>query len=127
MTESTTPDLAELMSRLLATQLPFKNKLMDRIARLVSAFSEDYDSRQLSIRSVAGLIDFLEAAPRSGYPDLTLTPACDCYAEWRGSEGRKVTIEFLDSGEARYLLFRPNPRHPQRIDRLIGTTTTHAL
>ena len=127
MTESAKPDLAELMSRLLATQLPFKNRLMDRIAQLVSTFSEDYDGLQLSTRSVAGLIDFLEAAPRSGYPDLTLTPAGDCYAEWRGSEGRKVTIEFLDSGEARYLLFRPNPRHPHRIDRLTGTTTIDAL
>jgi hypothetical protein len=127
MTDSTTPDLVAVMSRLHATHLPFKTKLADRLANLATLFSDDYDGRELSTRSVTGLIDFLEASPQSGYPDLTLTPAGDCYAEWRGPQGRKVAIEFRDSGEARYLLFRPNPRHPQRIDRLTGTTTIDAL
>src|SRR6266850_1793155 len=107
MIDMTTPDVATVLSRLLATQLPFKARLADRIATLATAFSDNYDGRQLSARSAAGLIDFLEAAPPSGYPDLTLTPAGDCYAEWRGPQGRKVAIEFLDSGEAHYLLFRP--------------------
>jgi hypothetical protein len=95
-----------VQSRLLATQLPFKVRLADRIANLAATFSDDYDCRPLSARSAAGLMDFLEAAPLSGYPDLTLTPAGDCYAEWRGPQGRKVAIEFLDSGESHYLLSR---------------------
>ena len=123
----TDTDLAAVMMRLQTSQLPFQARLADRIAQLAVAFADDYDGRQLSIRSVSGLIDFLEAVLPSGHTDVTVTPEGDCYAEWRGAQGRKVAIEFLDSGDARYLLFRPNPRHPQRIDRLNGTTTTDAL
>jgi hypothetical protein len=120
------PDLNRTLMRLRASLLPFKIRLAARIEALQVSFAEDYDGRQPSPRSFDGLIDFLEASPPSGYPDLTLTPSGDCYAEWRGSHG-KVAIEFLASGDARYLVFRPNPRHPQRTDRLTGTTTTDAL
>ena len=124
----TTPsaDLIRPLARLQASALPFKARLAARIESLQGSFAEDYEGRQLSPSSLDGLIDFLEASPPSGYPDLTLTPAGDCYAEWRTSHS-KVAIEFLASGDARYLVFRPNPRHPQRTDRLTGMTTTDAL
>ncbi len=118
--------LEAVIRRLQSSQLPFNVRLAARIEHLAAAFADDYGGH-LSVRSLAGLIDFLEAAPPSGYPDLTMTPAGDCYAEWHGLQGRKVAIEFLDSGDARYLLFHPNPRHPQRVDRLTGTTTIDAL
>ena len=124
----TTPsaDLIRSLARLLASALPFKARLAARIESLQVSFAEDYEGRQLSPSSLDGLIDFLEASPPSGYPDLTLTPAGDCYAEWRTLHS-KVAIEFLATGDARYLVFRPNPRHPQRTDRLTGMTTTDAL
>ena len=127
MTEPKTPGLAPVLTRLQATQLPYRDRLAQRIEHLAGAFSDDYEGRPLSVRSMAGLIDFLQTVPPSGYPDLTLTPDGDCYAEWRGSQGRKVAIEFLDLGVARYVLFRPNPQHPNRIDHLAGTTTIDAL
>jgi hypothetical protein len=127
MTDQTAPQLDAALRRLGTAQLPFSARLADRIKHLAGAFAGDYDGRQLSVRSVAGLLDFLESTPPSDYPDLTLTPAGDCYAEWHGSQGHKVAIEFLDSGDARYLVFRPNPKHPQRVDRLTGTTTIDAL
>lgn len=127
MTDTQSPLLDSVLNRLHGTQLPFNARLAERIKHLSVAFAEDYDGRQMSAHSIVGFIDFLESAPPSGYPNLTLTPAGDCNAEWHGSHGRKVAIEFLDSGDARYLLFRPNPKHPQRIDRLIGTSTIDAL
>ena len=122
----TSPDLNRTLARLRASTLSFKVRLAERVEALQVSFADDYDGRQPSPQSLKGLIDFLESSPPSGYPDLTLTPAGDCYAEWRSSHG-KVAIEFLASGDARYLVFRPNPRHPQRTDRLTGTTTTDAL
>jgi hypothetical protein len=119
--------LQALIHRLQATGITYKNRLSDRIIKLSAAFAEDYEGNTLSVRSLAGLVDFLESSPSSIYPDLTATPGGDVYAEWHGPEGRLLTIEFLDSGDARYLLFRPNPKHPQRVDRLSGTTTTDAL
>jgi len=121
------PHLDTLIRRLQATSIAYQTRLAERIIKLSTAFAEDYEGHTLSAQSLAGLVDFLEASPASGYPDLTATPAGDVYAEWHGPEGRRLTIEFLASGDARYLLFRPNPKHPQRVDRLTGTTTIDAL
>ena len=103
MTEFKTPGLAPILSRLHATLLPYGSRLAVRIEHLAAAFAEDYDDRPISARSISGLIDFLETVPPSSYPDLTMTPGGDCYAEWRGSNGHKVAIKFLDSGVARYV------------------------
>ena len=111
------PHLDILIRRLQSTSIAYQTRLAERIIKLSTAFAEDYDGHTLSAQSLAGLVDFLEASPASGYPDLTATPAGDVYAEWHGPEGRRLTIEFLASGDARYLLFRPNPKHPQRVDR----------
>lgn len=119
------PDAIEM--RLAASLLPFASRLADRIATLRAAFAEDYDGRQLSCRAIATLIEFLESTPSLPYPDLTATPAGDIYAGWRRPEGHALTIEFMDSGDARFLAFRPNPRHPERIDRFSGLTTADAL
>lgn len=113
--------------RLERSSLPFKSRLADRLFALAAAFAEDYDGGALSPRAIGALVDFLEAGPSFDYPDLTATPAGDIYAEWRGADGRTLTIEFLDSGDARYLVFGPNPKHPQRMDRLTGFTTADAL
>ena len=119
--------LEHVLSRLRASSIACKGRLEERIVKLTAAFAEDYDDGALSACAFSGLVDFLEACPSSGYPDVTATPAGDVYAEWRGPHGHLLTIEFLDSGEARYLVFRPNPKHPQRIDRLNGSTTIDAL
>jgi hypothetical protein len=105
---------------------PSRPGWLSRIDLLVVAFAEDYDGHQPSPSSIDGLIDFVETSPPSHYSDLTFTSAGDCYAEWRGPRG-KVAIEFFASGDARYLVFRPSPRHPQRTDRQTGTTTADAL
>ena len=119
--------LKPLLVRLKAGTIVYKDRLEHRIIELSVAFAEDYDDYRLSTRAFAGLVDYLESSPSFGYPDVTATPDGGPYAEWRGSQGRLLTIEFLESGTARYLLFRPNPKHPQIIDRLAGTTTTDAL
>ena len=109
------------------SDLPFKERLLARLASLEVAFAEDYDGGRLSARSGSALVNFLQADRSFGYPDITATPSGDLYAEWRGSNGCKFAIEFLNSGDARFLLFAPNPKHPDRIDRLTGLTTSDAL
>lgn len=107
--------------------LPFKARLADRVRQLASAYADDYEGRFLSADALGWLLGFLESATSLGYPDLTATPAGDLYAEWRGPKGQRLTIEFLASGEALYLLFSPNPKHYGRMDRLSGMTTADAL
>ena len=88
--------LEPVFARLRASAIPYRERLIDRIAQLSEAFADDYDGRVLSAQSLSGLIDYLEAHPASGYPDLTATPAGDAYAEWRSAEGR-LTREFAGS------------------------------
>ena len=90
------------LQRLLASSLPFKAQLGDRLTVLSTAFAEDYKGGGLSPGSIDALVSFLEADASIGYPDLTATPPGGLYAEWPGAHGGKATIEFLASGERRY-------------------------
>ncbi len=124
----TDPEMGRALRRLAGSRHVWNERLSRRILQLCDVFAEDYPGRRLSSRSVHALIDFLELLSLSPeYPDVTVTPAGDLYAEWRRQDGRHVTIELLDSGEARWLVLGPNPRHPERLDRLTGTTTSDAL
>ena len=104
-----------------------KARLRDRIVALQDAYAADYDGKSLSIDSLAAIIDYLETSPAVPYPDLTVTPDGGMYAEWRGADGKKLAIEFMDQGEVRFLVLWPNPRHPHLTDRLWGRTTADAL
>lgn len=127
-TTSADPEMNRARQRLAASRHAWNDRLSRRIVQLCEAFADDYPGQALSARSVHALIDFLELLPSSPeYPDVTATPAGDLYAEWRRSDGRHITIELLDSGEAHWLVLGPNPRHPDRVDTLSGTTTADAL
>ncbi len=122
------PEFSVELQRLTNSRHAWRDRLSRRIAILREAFAEDYPGQRLSVRSVRALIDFLELLDTPpGYPEVTATPAGDLYAEWRQGDGRHVSIELLDSGEARWLVLGPNPRHPERVDRLVGMTTSDAL
>lgn len=122
-------DLALALERLSASRHPWKDRLCKRIAELCLTFEEDYPGQTLSARSVSAFVEFLDLLPSTPqYPDVTVTPDGDIYAEWRHTKkGQHITIELLDSGEARWLVMGPNPRHPERTDRLTGSTTSDAL
>ena len=98
MTAMCTPDIHSVLQRLRASRLPFNLQLVARIEDLAAAFADDYEGRQISTPSLARLIDYVEASPSLGYPDLTLTPTGDCYAEWRDPQAGKIAIEFSGSG-----------------------------
>ena len=99
------------LQRLLASSLPFKAQLGDRLTVPSTAFAEDYKGGCLSPGAIDALVSFLEADATIGYPDLTATPAGGLYAEWPGGHGDRATIEFLASGEPRYF---KSPLSPPR-------------
>lgn len=119
--------LEACIQRIGLSALPIGSRLADRLSGLATAFAEGYHNGSLSHRAIDALVTFLDADASFGYPDLTATPAGDLYAESRSARGPTLTIEFLDSGGTRYLVFGPNPGHPQRTDRLTGFTTADAL
>jgi hypothetical protein len=101
MTSIRTADIDIVLQRLRASRLLFNLRLVARIEHLAAAFADDYEGRQISAGSLSALIDYLEASPLVGYPDLTPTPTGDCYAEWRDPRAGEIVIEFSDSGGAR--------------------------
>jgi hypothetical protein len=121
------------VKRLEQSRLPFGTRLAQRLVVLASAFAEDYENGTISTRAATELINFLEHSNLVegigifGYPDLTVTPVGDLYAEWRYADDCTIAIEFLASGDARYVAFGPNPKHPKRTDRITGFTTADAL
>ena len=66
MSEHNFPDIHSVLQRLRASRLPFNLQLVARIEVLAAAFADDYEGRQISARSLAGLIDYLEASPLLG-------------------------------------------------------------
>jgi hypothetical protein len=115
------------MQLLVNSQLEFKSRLAQRLAHLAECFADDYDGQDISDRAVLLLIEFLIEGQNFRYPDLTVTPGGNIYAEWRGPGDRSLSIEFTDSGEVHYVIFGPNPKHPQLTDRMSGNTTADAL
>jgi hypothetical protein len=119
--------LEECLSKLARGKLAYKARLADRLSVLSVAYGDDYEGQSLAPASVTAFVDFLEMGNAFRYPDITATPAGDIYAEWRGPDSRALTIEFLASGDVRYLILGPNPLHPSRTDRMTGFTTADAL
>ncbi len=128
MTTSPLPnDLATIIARTEALSQPYAVRLAGRFSYLVEAFAEDYDGALPSWQSLNSMVDYLVQNSAIPCPEVTLTPTGDWVGEWLGPQRRKLAIEFLASGAARILVSWPNLRHPERIDRLVMTTTIDAL
>jgi hypothetical protein len=127
MPEQLPQELAGLVTRTETLALPFAVSLGARFAHLIKAFAEDYDGAIPSAASLRSLVGYLEANTSMPSPEITLTPTGDWVGEWFGPQSRRIAIEFMDTGTARILVVWPNSRHPDRIDRLVMTTTVDAL
>jgi hypothetical protein len=92
------------VKRLEQSRLPFGTRLARRLVVLGAAFADDYESATISPRAATELVNFLEhtnlveGTGIFGYPDLTVTPVGDLYAESRYADDCTLAIEFLDSG-----------------------------
>lgn len=105
----------------------YKDKLANRLDALLNAYKEDYEGRALSADSLRAMISFLSANPTFKYPIVSATPDGDPYVQWKHESNRRLSVHFLPTGDARFVIFKPNPMHPNRTDPFGGSTTTDAL
>jgi hypothetical protein len=100
------------------------NRLLD-----LSNFSkeEDPDRVGIAVESLRNFYGFLRRNVDLKTPAISLTPDSNIYASWRGDEGRIFSAHFLPSKDVRFVVFRPNDRHPDRKIRISGTTTFDIL
>lgn len=107
--------------------IQFAPQLVARLHFLFEAVEEDPDEGPISPESLSNFIAFLQNTPNLKYPDVVLTPSNEIRAQWRTGPNRHFAVVFLPSGTTRYVIFKPNPRDPDKIDRLSGVTSVDAL
>jgi hypothetical protein len=99
--------------------------------RLLTLFNdakeEDSASLGISVGSIRNFYNFFRLHTNLKYPTISLTPDYNIYASWRGEQNRVFSVHFLPNGDARFVIFKPNDRHPGRQIRLSGTATTDTL
>ena len=63
---------------------------------------------------------FLRAAPDLRCPTVTITPSATFRAQWQADRNKHLAIDFLPDGQVRFVVFSPDPRHPDRVQRVSG-------
>lgn len=106
----------------------------DRIANRIEVLEEarlkelDYGDLPLSPKSLEAFVSFLEREPGLKYPILTLSPDGFVFAEWEAAPNRYFAVEFLGTNDVvRFVIFSPNPRHPDKRVSLSGSATVDTL
>lgn len=101
----------------LAVKLNFLNEVVD----------EDPDEDSISIDSMRNFISFLQNTTNLKCPNVALTPSNEIHAQWRTAPNRHFAAVFSQTGETRFVIFSPNSKDPEMIDRISGLTSVDSL
>ena len=103
------------------TKARFGDRLANRLERLVDASREEYPRQEpLSPRSLQDFLFFIQSNQNVSYPSVVLTQGGNIRAEWHRARNRFFAAEFLGDGMVRYVLFAPDPSHPEKTARVSG-------
>ena len=119
----------ELIFRIRTSKsIPYRQSLANRLFTLFyDAKEEDPASLGISAGSLRNFYKFLLLHTNLKCPTISLTPDYNIYASWRGEQKRIFSVHFLPNGDARFVIFIPNVRHPERQIRISGAVTTDIL
>jgi hypothetical protein len=109
------------------SKIQFAHELAARLKFLLDAIIEDPDEVPISSESLRNFISFLRITTNLKYPNVVLTPSNEIRAQWRTAPNRHFAVTFLPTEETRYVIFTPNPKDPDKIDRLSGITSVDSL
>lgn len=105
-----------------------KEKIVKRLDTLLSdAKEEDSSSIGIAIGSLYTFYNFMQLHNNLKYPAISLTPDNNIYASWRGGQNRIFSVLFLPNWDTRFVVFKPNDKHPERKIRIAGTATIDKL
>ena len=108
--------------------IPYKDNLANKLLTLFNdAKEEDSDSLGMSAGSLRSFTNFLLSHTNLKCPTISLTPDYNIYASWRCEQNRVFSVHFFPNGDARFVIFKPNNRHPERITRISGVATADIL
>jgi hypothetical protein len=96
-------------------------------AVMMSFSNEDPEDGSISIDSMRNFINFLQNTTNLKCPSAALTPSNEIHAQWRTAPNRHLAVVFLQTGETRFVIFSPNSKDPELIDRISGFTSVDSL
>jgi hypothetical protein len=121
--------VGELIWRV-ATTLPvsYREKLAVRLGGLQNALLEEQSNgRGITAGSLHHFVEFLRTNPTLRCPAVSATPEGNVYASWKSAPDRMFSIHFLPDGKVRFVIFKPNDKHPGDIIRLSGIATVDII
>ncbi len=111
----------QIVSLLAGQAVAYWERLARRLRSLLEAMAEEGETwSDDSPESLRRMMLFLQSQPTLRYPSVTVTPSATFRAQWTADPGRHFGAEFLANGEVRFVVFSPDPRHPDRIQRVSG-------
>lgn len=106
----------------------FAQQLADRLKFLVDAAKEEHpDEVAVLPESLRNFVSFLQFQTNLNYPDVVLSPSKNIRVQWRAAPNRHFALEFLTTGEAHFVIFSPDPKHPEKTIRLSGLASVDSL
>lgn len=121
--------IPELILRLTTDlPVPYRESLANSLLTLFhDAKEDDPKSIGIAVDSLRYFYSFLQSNTNLKCPTISLTPEYNIYSTWREAKNRLFSIHFLPNGDVRFVIFKPNDRHPERKIRISGTATTDVL
>ena len=118
----------EIVKFLNQMNITFFKRLASRIQFLFDTSKEECpDEVAILPESLKNFVSFLQAEPNLKYPDLVLSPSKNIRAQWRTAPNRHFAVEFLPTGNAHFVIFAPDPKHPEKTIRISGIVSIDSL
>lgn len=127
--DSEEAQVQELIFRIRTSiSIPYWKGLANKLVTLFNdAKEEDFASPGIAVGSLRNFYNFFRLHTNLKCPTISLTPEYNIYASWRGEQNKVFSVHFLSNSEVRFVIFKPNDKHPERQIRIAGTTTTDIL
>ena len=111
----------------LEERIPYSREITDKLNYLFDAVNDDPEEDPISPESMKSFISFFKRTPNLKLPEIVLTPSNEIRAQWRVSNNRHFAVVFLPNEDVRFVLFKPNSKDPDKIDRMSGMTSVDSL
>jgi len=108
--------------------IPFRERMVNRLVVLMQdAQEEDNAILGITVGSLRSFYNFIHLHKGLKFPDISLTPDNNIYATWKSQNNRIFSLHFLPTGDARFVILKPNDRHPEKQIRTTGTSTVDII
>lgn len=109
-------------------EIMHRKRIVQRIRALRQMVRDDEnEDGDISSDSLRSFFEFLNLHPELNYPDISLTPDGDIYARWKGRDRSLFSVHFLPQSRVRYVVFTPDRKRSDLIDRISGTSSVDTV